>query len=93
MLFGRVLLRRCPCLAWCAMSPMWSAIVDWAAFVDELAEARGAVAGLPLGAEFHGDRHGTMTLRWAYVHMISEYAQHNGHADLLRERIDGTAGI
>ena len=28
-------------------------------------------------------------LRWIYVHMIEEYARHNGHADLLRERIDG----
>ncbi len=31
-------------------------------------------------------------LRWIYVHMIEEYARHNGHADLLRERIDGVAG-
>lgn len=31
----------------------------------------------------------TMTLRATYVHMISEYARHNGHADLLRESIDG----
>ncbi len=29
------------------------------------------------------------SLRWIYVHMIEEYAQHNGHADLIRERIDG----
>ncbi|WP_342447050.1 mycothiol transferase [Ornithinimicrobium sp. CNJ-824] len=28
-------------------------------------------------------------LRWILVHMIEEYAQHNGHADLLRESIDG----
>ena len=32
-------------------------------------------------------------LRWIYVHMIEEYARHNGHADLLRERIDGTTGV
>ncbi|MFD7664271.1 DinB family protein [Streptomyces sp. NPDC059788] len=31
----------------------------------------------------------TISLRWVYVHMIEEYARHNGHADLLRERIDG----
>ncbi|MEU9702522.1 DinB family protein [Streptomyces sp. NPDC047981] len=31
-------------------------------------------------------------LRWIYVHMIEEYARHNGHADLLRERIDGATG-
>jgi uncharacterized damage-inducible protein DinB len=32
------------------------------------------------------------TLRWILVHMIEEYARHNGHADLLRERIDGVSG-
>ena len=32
------------------------------------------------------------TLRWIYLHMIEEYARHNGHADLLRERIDGATG-
>lgn len=32
------------------------------------------------------------TLRWIMTHMIEEYARHNGHADLLRERIDGAVG-
>jgi hypothetical protein len=32
------------------------------------------------------------SLRWIYVHMIEEYARHNGHADFLRERIDGQIG-
>ncbi len=32
------------------------------------------------------------TLRWVYLHMIEEYARHNGHADLIRERIDGVTG-
>jgi uncharacterized damage-inducible protein DinB len=32
------------------------------------------------------------SLRWILVHMIEEYARHNGHADLLRERIDGATG-
>jgi len=32
------------------------------------------------------------SLRWILSHMIEEYARHNGHADLLRERIDGAAG-
>lgn len=31
-------------------------------------------------------------LRWVLCHMIEEYARHNGHADLLRERIDGSVG-
>ena len=33
-----------------------------------------------------------VTLRWIFVHMIEEYARHNGHADLLRERLDGVTG-
>ncbi|MFG2495782.1 DinB family protein [Streptomyces caniferus] len=35
---------------------------------------------------------GQVSLRWILVHMIEEYARHNGHADLLRESIDGTTG-
>jgi hypothetical protein len=34
----------------------------------------------------------TRNLRWIYVHMIEEYARHNGHANLIRERIDGAVG-
>lgn len=37
-------------------------------------------------------RGGRYSLRWVLVHMIEEYARHNGHADLLRERIDGQTG-
>ncbi|MEV0494480.1 DinB family protein [Streptomyces atratus] len=33
-----------------------------------------------------------VSLRWILVHMIEEYARHNGHADLLREGIDGVTG-
>ena len=32
------------------------------------------------------------SLRWIYTHMIEEYARHNGHADLLRELVDGAVG-
>jgi hypothetical protein len=35
---------------------------------------------------------GAVSLRWVVVHMVEEYARHNGHADLLRERIDGRLG-
>jgi Protein of unknown function (DUF664) len=35
---------------------------------------------------------GQVSLREVLVHMIEEYARHNGHADLLRERIDGRVG-
>ena len=34
----------------------------------------------------------TFSLRWIYIHMIEEYARHNGHADLLRELADGSVG-
>ena len=36
--------------------------------------------------------HGRMTVRWLYAHLLEEYARHNGHADLLREAIDGATG-
>ena len=35
---------------------------------------------------------GRPSLRWVLVHMIEEYARHNGHADLLREAVDGATG-
>ncbi len=35
---------------------------------------------------------GPMSMRWVLVHVIEEYARHNGHADLLREKIDGAVG-
>jgi len=36
---------------------------------------------------------GQVSLRWIYVHMIEETARHAGHADILREQTDGTAGL
>jgi uncharacterized damage-inducible protein DinB len=40
----------------------------------------------------HEEWRGPVSLRWVLVHLVEEYARHNGHADLLRERIDGTVG-
>jgi hypothetical protein len=37
-------------------------------------------------------RMGEVSLRWIYVHMVEETARHAGHADILRELIDGTTG-
>ncbi|MHB8293975.1 MAG: DinB family protein [Acidimicrobiales bacterium] len=34
----------------------------------------------------------SVSVRWLLVHMVEEYARHNGHADLLRERLDGSTG-
>ncbi|MFF4170699.1 DinB family protein [Streptomyces sp. NPDC001744] len=65
-----------------------------AAWQAEIAHARALAAGRELddlGAGEH--RSGKkFNLRWIYLHMIEEYARHNGHADLIRERIDGTTG-
>jgi uncharacterized damage-inducible protein DinB len=58
---------------------------------SECAHARDVAARLQL--DDTGTRRGErVSLRWVLVHMIEEYARHNGHADLLRERIDGTTG-
>ena len=63
----------------------------FAAWDAECDNARSAAAGAALDAT--GTRHGRqVSLRWIYVHMIEEYARHNGHADFLRERIDGATG-
>jgi hypothetical protein len=65
---------------------------NYAFHLEELDRVRKASAGLPLDHEFATSRHPRMSLRWVYLHMIEEYARHNGHADLLRERIDGATG-
>ena len=65
---------------------------DLARFVEECRLADAAAAGLGLDDTFtlRGE---TYSLRLVYVHLIAEYARHNGHADLLREAIDGTTGV
>jgi hypothetical protein len=67
----------------------WSA--DLAAWHAECAASRAAAARHSL--DDTGLRHGEpCSLRWIYVHMIEEYARHNGHADLIRELVDGSVG-
>jgi uncharacterized damage-inducible protein DinB len=62
----------------------------WEAWREEVAFSDKVVAESPdLGAR--GKKRG-VPLREVLVHMIEEYARHNGHADLLRERIDGRVG-
>jgi uncharacterized damage-inducible protein DinB len=66
---------------------------DFAVYQAEIAAARLAAAGHDLDETFyHTQREEDMSVRWAYLHMIEEYARHNGHADLLREAIDGATG-
>ena len=50
------------------------------------------VAGLDLDETRVHPQRGPISVRWVLTHMIEEYARHNGHADLLRERIDGVTG-
>ena len=45
-----------------------------------------------LDQTFQHPRRGTMDLRWLMIHMIEETARHNGHADIMREMIDGATG-
>jgi uncharacterized damage-inducible protein DinB len=71
------------------------AVVDdaWRAWRDEVAFAEKFVAGSPdLGLEGINRDGTSIALREVLVHMIEEYARHCGHADLLRERIDGRVG-
>ncbi|MFG3052397.1 DinB family protein [Kitasatospora sp. NPDC048239] len=66
---------------------------DFATWRAEVDAARRAAEGLPLETVGKQLRRGEeVTLRWILVHMIEEYARHNGHADLLRELVDGVTG-
>jgi uncharacterized damage-inducible protein DinB len=66
------------------------AFATWRA---ECAAARERVAAAP-SLDVTGAQDGReFSLRWIMVHMIEEYARHNGHADLLRQRIDGVVGV
>lgn len=66
---------------------------ELAAHLEECRACDAAVAGLPLDTTFVNERDGdTYSLRYVYLHLLEEYARHLGHADLLRERIDGVTG-
>ncbi|MFJ9898041.1 DinB family protein [Streptomyces sp. NPDC091280] len=62
----------------------------------EIADGQEHCAGLALddlGRIPDGPMAGTeVSLRWVLIHMVEEYARHNGHADILRESIDGATG-
>jgi Protein of unknown function (DUF664) len=55
---------------------------DLETFTEHCTRSREIMASLPLDGQ----------LRWHYLYLIKEYARHLGHADLLRERIDGATG-
>jgi ribosomal protein S18 acetylase RimI-like enzyme len=56
------------------------------------AASRQATAGLGLDDVLTGHRLGPLPLRWVYLHALREFAQHCGHADILREQILSAAG-
>ena len=63
----------------------------WRSWRAEVEHARSVYAGLDLGAlvDVHGE---PVEARDIVVHLVEEYARHAGHADLLRECIDGRVG-
>ncbi|WP_324605079.1 DinB family protein [Streptomyces sp. NRRL S-87] len=65
------------------------AFAFWHAECDRSRAAAAAVPSLDDTVDFRGE---TYSLRYVVTHMIEEYARHNGHADLLREAIDGAVG-
>jgi hypothetical protein len=69
-----------------------AAKADFATFAAECDLAGQATAGRSLDETFVGRQGTEIDLRWVYAHMIEEYARHNGHADILREQIDGVTG-
>ena len=71
------------------------AAANLAAFAEECEASRDAVKDKALDdvVPSRGDHpERTRDIRWIYVHMIEEYARHNGHADLVRELVDGSTG-
>jgi len=65
---------------------------DVAAWTSECDRADEIVSGLDLDETRNKPGRGAISLRWVLTHMVEEYARHNGHADLLRECIDGATG-
>ena len=61
----------------------------WRAECENAREVAASLQFEDTGTRLNGE---SVSLRWVMVYMIEEYARHNGHADLLRERIDGATG-
>lgn len=105
--FGQVLAGEPPVAPWDAVD--WEVDEDWdwhSAVEDEPDDLRALFAAAVRRADAILDRTPSLDLvvrrpgsgrelsaRWILVHMIEEYARHLGHADLLRESIDGVTGL
>ncbi|NED91122.1 DinB family protein [Streptomyces sp. SID11233] len=69
-------------------------VKHWTAYFEEQAAmSREIAAGLPLDAPCAYSDLSDRNLRWVLHHMIEETARHAGHADIIRETIDGRTGI
>jgi uncharacterized damage-inducible protein DinB len=68
---------------------LWQASVERARAATAKALADGGLSGLAKRT-FPDGR--APSLRWILTHMVEEYARHNGHADLIRESVDGETG-
>lgn len=58
-----------------------------ATYAEVVRQSRAAVANLSLDDTLPGNRRGPLPLRWVYLHVLRELAQHCGHADILHEQI------
>src|SRR5216684_3742130 len=99
---------RCRCSGWCGIWQRWSAPGSgassiartsgrsgaFAAWHAEVEQSRRIEADAPsldaLGHQARWDQ--DVSLRLVMIHVLLEYARHNGHADFLREAIDGIVG-
>ncbi|WFE26999.1 DinB family protein [Solwaraspora sp. WMMD791] len=57
------------------------------AHLEACEASRRATSSLELDDILHGNRRGPLPLRWVYLHVLRELAQHCGHADILREQL------
>ena len=76
---------------WNDLDPV-RAMEDIELFQRQCDISRGIVAAAQSMDQLAADARDDVSLRWIMVHMIEEYARHNGHADFLRELIDGAVG-
>ena len=65
---------------------------DFEIYLDECRAVDAALEGAELDDTFTFAEK-TTSVRWMWQHLVEEYARHNGHADLIREAIDGAAGM
>ncbi len=65
---------------------------DLAAFATQCDISRGVVSSAESLDQIAANARDEISLRWILIHMVEEYARHNGHADFLRELIDGAVG-